>query len=146
MPCPPTCPLGTTVAHEGLPWWLSGKEPTCQFRKLEFNPWVGKIPWRSKWQATPVFLPGKSHGQRSLVGLQSTESQRVRHDLVTKQQCCLFYLHAIALLFISPNIPNYHIWRNYEYIYFSKNLRASGNNEIMPKTQFYDVSSQWIFY
>ena len=33
-----------------------------------FNPWVRKIPWRRKWPPTPVFLPGKSHGQRSLVG------------------------------------------------------------------------------
>ena len=33
-----------------------------------FDPWVGKIPWKRKWQPTPVFLPGKSHGQRSLVG------------------------------------------------------------------------------
>ena len=33
-----------------------------------FDPWVGKIPWRRKWQSTPVLLPGKSHGQRSLVG------------------------------------------------------------------------------
>ena len=33
-----------------------------------FKPWVGKIPWRRKWQSTPVLLPGKSHGQRSLVG------------------------------------------------------------------------------
>jgi len=33
-----------------------------------FDPWVGKIPWRKKWQPTPVSLPGKSHGQRSLVG------------------------------------------------------------------------------
>ena len=32
------------------------------------NPWVRKIPWRRKWQPTPVLLPGKSHGQRSLVG------------------------------------------------------------------------------
>ena len=31
-----------------------------------FDPWVGKIPWRRKWQPTPVFLPGKSHGQRRL--------------------------------------------------------------------------------
>ena len=32
-----------------------------------FNPWVGKIPWRWKWQPTPVFLLGESHGQRSMV-------------------------------------------------------------------------------
>ena len=45
----------------GLPWWLSGKESACQYRGHVFNPWVRKIPWRSKWQPTPVFLPGKSH-------------------------------------------------------------------------------------
>ena len=36
-----------------------------------FNPWVGKIPWRRKWQPTLVFLPGKSHGWRSLVGYRT---------------------------------------------------------------------------
>ena len=39
-----------------------------QCRRPGFDPWVGKIPWRRKWQPTPVSLPGKSHGQRSLVG------------------------------------------------------------------------------
>ena len=52
----------------GLPCWLSGKGITCQCRRLESNPWVGKIPWRRKWQPIPIFLPGKSHGQRSLAG------------------------------------------------------------------------------
>ena len=33
-----------------------------------FEPWVGKIPWKRKWQSTPGLLPGKSHGRRSLVG------------------------------------------------------------------------------
>jgi len=33
-----------------------------------FNPWVWKMPWRRAWQPTPVFLPGKSHGQRDLAG------------------------------------------------------------------------------
>ena len=51
----------------GLPWQLSGKESLCNAR-LGFNHWFGKIPWRRKWQPTPVFLPGKSHGHKSLVG------------------------------------------------------------------------------
>ena len=51
-----------------LPWWLSGKEPACQCRRHRFNPWVRKMPWRRKWQPTPVFLPGKCHGERSLAG------------------------------------------------------------------------------
>ena len=53
----------------GLPRWYSGKVNQCRkCRKGEFDPWVGKIPWRRKWQPTPVLLPGKSHGQSSLVG------------------------------------------------------------------------------
>ena len=47
---------------------LVAKESACQCRKHEFDPWIGKIPWKRKWQPIPVFLPGKSHGQRSLVG------------------------------------------------------------------------------
>ena len=61
---------GTNIVEwmiSGLPWWLSGKESTCRWRRRGFDPWVRKIPWRKKWQPTPVFLPGKSHGQ-SLVG------------------------------------------------------------------------------
>ena len=52
-----------------LSTWFSGKESTCQcrrFRRLRFDPWVRKIPWRRKWQPSPVFLPGKSHGQKRL--------------------------------------------------------------------------------
>ena len=48
--------------------WLGGKESACQCRRCEFDPWVGKFPWRRKWQLALVFLPGVSHGQRSLVG------------------------------------------------------------------------------
>ena len=39
-----------------------------QCKRLGFDPWVWKFPWRRKWQPTPVFLPVKSHGQRRLVG------------------------------------------------------------------------------
>ena len=67
-----------------LPRWLSGKEPNCQCRRCRFDPWVRKIPWRRKWQHTPVFLPGKSHGQRSLVSC-SPWGWGVRHVLVTEK-------------------------------------------------------------
>ena len=45
----------------------SGKKSACQCRRHRLEPWVGKIPWRRKWQPTPVPLPGKSHGRRSVV-------------------------------------------------------------------------------
>ena len=57
----------------GFPGGASGKEPACQRqckrrKRHGFDPWVGKIPWKMAWQPTPVFLPGESHGQRSLTG------------------------------------------------------------------------------
>ena len=55
-------------------------------QEMWFDPWVGKISWRRKWQPTPVFLPGKSQVQRSLAGYSPWDRRRVRHNLVTKQQ------------------------------------------------------------
>ena len=60
----------------------SGKESACQCKKHRrgrFDPWVGKIPWRRKWQSTPVFLFGKSHEPRSLTGYIHG-AHRVGHD------------------------------------------------------------------
>ena len=51
-----------------LPSWLSGKESACWCRRCGFNTWSGKVPWRRKWQSTPLLLPGKCHGLRSLPG------------------------------------------------------------------------------
>ena len=59
------------ILNTGLPKRLSGKESSCQcrrHRRCGFHLWVGKISWRRKWQSTPVSLPGKSHGERSLAG------------------------------------------------------------------------------
>ena len=58
----------TKKCEQGFPDSTSGKEPACQCRRCRFEPWVGKIPRRRPWQPTWVFLPGESHGQRSLAG------------------------------------------------------------------------------
>ena len=61
----------STFTVDGFPGGTGGKEPACQCKRHErygFHPWVWKIPWRRAWQLTPVFLPGESHGQRSLMG------------------------------------------------------------------------------
>ena len=60
--------FSSAVLILGFPCWLNGKESACQFRRCRFNTWVRKIPWRRKWQPTLVFLPGKPHWQRCLVG------------------------------------------------------------------------------
>ena len=88
----------------GLPTQLSGKESACQgrrFRRHRFNPWVRKIPWRRKWQPTPVFLPGESHGQRSLAAY-SPWSQWVGHDLATEHANMLCRADGISSL--SPSL------------------------------------------
>ena len=76
----------------GFPGGTSGKESTClprRCRRRGFSPQVGKIPWRRKWQPTPVFLPGGFYGQRSLVGYSprgrkesdTTEHRKLRISL-----------------------------------------------------------------
>ena len=66
----------------GFPGGSSGKEPTCQCwrrKRHRFDPWVGKIPCRRKWQLTPVALPGEFHGRRSLMGCGPWD-RRAGHD------------------------------------------------------------------
>ena len=105
-----------------LPRWQSGKESSCQCRRCRtwsFDPWIRKIPWRRKWQPTPVFFHGKPHGQRSLEGYspwdhkeleraerlsiaQHTETPKLTHSAVkhrgfslrsrTRQRCLLLML------------------------------------------------------
>ena len=67
--CPGVC--SQCLSIWGFSGGSAGKEPACQCRRHRrhgFDPWVGKIPWSRKWQPAPVFLPGKSHGQRSQAG------------------------------------------------------------------------------
>ena len=68
----------------GFPKWRSGKEPACQYwrhKRCGFDHWVWKIPWRRKWQPYPVFLPGESRGQRSLMGY----SPRIAKELAVTE-------------------------------------------------------------
>ena len=73
----------------GLPNSSVGKESACHGGGTGdgFDSWVGKIPWKRKWQPTPVFFPGKPHGQRSLVGYSSKvskESDTTKHAGMAK--------------------------------------------------------------
>ena len=88
--------LGMTSPHfieEGFPTGSSGEESAWQCRRYKshrFDPWVGKISWRRKWKPTPVCLPGKSHGKRSLVGYslwghqESDMTEHTAHNFTEK--------------------------------------------------------------
>ena len=59
-----------------FPGGSEGKESACNAGD-PFNPWVGKIPRRRKWQPTPVFSPAELHGQRSLAGYSSWDRKEL---------------------------------------------------------------------
>ena len=67
----------------GLPWGLSGKESACNAGDAVSIPASERPPGEGNWLPTPVFLPGKSHAPRSLVGYSPMRLQRVRHDWAT---------------------------------------------------------------
>ena len=73
---------------KGLAWCLRWWRICLQCRRPRFNPWVGKIPWRREWLPISVFLPGESHGQRSLVGysIRGVKSQTRLSDCDTGDQ------------------------------------------------------------
>ena len=67
----------------------SGKEPACQCRRHKYDPWVRKNPWRRAWQSTLVFLPGESHGQRSLAGYSPGGRKELEVTEATEHDCVL---------------------------------------------------------
>ena len=60
-------------------------------QETQVQSWVGRIPSRRIWWPTAVFLPGKSHGQRNLMGYSPWGLRRVRYDLETKQQLFVYF-------------------------------------------------------
>ena len=128
----------------GLSSWGSGKESACQcrrWRKPGFDPWVRNIPWREKWQPIPVLLPGKSRGQRSLVGY-SPHGPRVRHNWATKNTTC------------SPTPRVYsnscplsrwcHLTVSSSVVPFSSHLQSFPASGSFPVSQFFPSGGQSI--
>ena len=61
-------PVGRDIGASQVALVVNNMLANAGNMRCRFNPWVKKIPWRRAWQPTPVFLPGESHGQRSLEG------------------------------------------------------------------------------
>ena len=106
-----------------LPRWLSDEESACRCRRHRrsgFTHQVKKSPFRRKWQPTPVLLPGKFHGQRSLTGYSPLDRKRIRHDWVTEHESAvylpiffLFHYRFIAVLKLwmpSPRRKSFIPW------------------------------------
>ena len=90
-------------------------------RRPRFHPWVRKIPWRRKWQPTSRFLPGESHGQRSLVDYSPVGSQRVWQDWAAKHICSYHRWRVQAHLnwgFLpksSPSLFFFFFWSHFQH-------------------------------
>ena len=91
----------------GLPWWLRQWRIHLQCGRPGFNPWLEKIPWRKKWQPTPVFSPGESHGQRSLAGYSPGVTKRWTRLSDSAQHSTVNVNMVIVLILVqSPS----HVW------------------------------------
>ena len=105
----------------GTPRWLSSKEHAYQCRRHRLDHWVRKSPWRGKWHPTFVFLPGKSHGQRSLTGYSPWA--RKESD-VTEQACTVAeWLHIYgvywwAFWWLCLEVLTYLFWLTYSFSFF----------------------------
>ena len=109
---PPTLALesGGSTLEPMLPRWRGVKKKSLpanaeRLKKCGLDSWLSKIPWRKEWQPTPVFLPGGSHGQRSLVGYSpcnSTESDSTEHARRPRQRQTL-HLQEVHLMI--PFLP-----------------------------------------
>ena len=112
--------IGTGIKLWRLPRWFSGKESAWQCRRHKghsYGPWIRQISCRKKWQLVPVFLPEKSHGQKSLVGYswwghKASDTIEWRSNKKINQwfYTCLFIYYAfIQLLVITLNFKLRHI-------------------------------------
>ena len=105
----------------GVPWWLSGKESTCQCRRLGFGPWVGKIPWRRNWQSMPVLFSylGNSWTEETCC-IQSLGLQKNQPRLVIKQQ-----QHSVEYSDYISCISTQHNWFSEYRVFISLCLSQS---------------------
>ena len=115
-PLSPDPKLDPDSHNKGLPWWLRQWRIWLRCGRPGLDPWIRKIPWRRKWQPTPVFLPGESHGQRSLVGCRSWSCK----ELDTMEQLTLPYF----LTVLEKDIA-YQLWDRLLFLTLNFLVRCS---------------------
>ena len=88
---------------------VGGEESPCQYRRCELGPWVREIRWRRKRQPIPLFLPGESHGQKSLEGYSPWGLKRVGHDLATEHT----RTHTVPKVYaVRGTLSGFAIWQH----------------------------------
>ena len=106
--------ISISLTTHGLPLLLN-KESCLQCWRAEFDPWVGKIPWRRERLSLPVFWPGEFHGQRILMGYSPwghKESDRAQWLSLT---------HLVYLLFC------WHFWVNFSLLLYGRRILGTSD-------------------
>ena len=123
---------------------LRAQRICLQCRRPRFNSWVGKIPWRREWQPTPVFLPGESHGQRSLAGY----SPQGRKESDTTEWLHFTSLHFIAISIFISNVPIFvylSLQENWKHMPI-QNLYVNVQSRIIPINQNVNANQMSIIW
>ena len=125
-------PGGTVV--ENLPGNAEDARDACGF-----DSWVGKIPWRRKWQPTPVFLPEESHGQRSLAGYSPWGCKETRlsdwvhmgREKEARRESVVISLVVQRLRLSTPNAggPGFDFWSGDKIPYVATKIQCSQINK-----------------
>ena len=123
------------LSYWGLPRWFIGKETVCQCRgcrRCGFDSWFGKIPWIRKWQLTPVFLPGKFHGQTSLVGYspwgckESDTTEHAHHYIIVQISLTALEVRTLPVHPFPHTSPENHMFNFLHNLLFLE-FRIVGN-------------------
>ena len=114
----PSAPPGKSYIISYVNWWLRWQRICLQCRRPRFDPWVRKIPWRRKWQPTPAFLPGESHGERRLGGYspwghkESDMAQQLTQTDILIGDLSIFLLFFFFSQF-QLLLPSWGVWASY---------------------------------
>ena len=142
----------------GFPGGASDKDPACQckrHKRCEFDPWVWKIPWRREWQPAPIFLPGESHGQRSLAGYSPWCPKESDTTEWLSTLCCVIWFLESFLRFLvdreqiikSTHINNLSIFQLIYKTHRDRCLNLSSSKEvIISELAFRNLVAQIFFF
>ena len=108
--------LATVTLLWGFPGRAVVKKPAAtagDTRENWFHPWVRTIPWRREWKPTPIFLPGKSHGQRNLMGCSPRSRKESDMKLSAHTLCCTTEFFFFPFIFISWRLITLQYWSGF---------------------------------
>ena len=132
--------------HKGPPQCLRQQRICLQCRRPKFDFWVRKIPWRKEWQPNPAFLPGESHGQRSLVGYspwdhkESNTTERLNVPTQTQGTQCIC-THIFIHVYTNTQYIRTHIFKQIDLCSVRNTSVTSHNHQLFFVVRTFKIYS-----